>query len=417
MNMLEEFQKKANERMISLDYPSKKYGQGMVMNHDVDFDDVIGKVSYVNSDLSFGKVGSDSSDSNGVIVTSYLKLLVQDGSGLLDDVNSYLSGLISEVDDFDKIKLGLISKFNDFVVVYIKDGVNLSSDLFLDTFFSEGVVGSNVLIVAKKNSKVTIIDRVESTRKCEFASRNIHVVCEKGAHVNVVGINNFDMGSNVIMSKTSQVESEGLVTFNDFLAGGKYVNFDVKSYLVGVGANSKINNAIVNNNSLHDIKNDVIHNESNTHAYIKSKSVVVKGRSVFRGTINIPLGSKDCVSHQLVNNLLIEDEARADAVPILDVSNDDVSCSHGATISEIDDEDIYYLTSRGVSSDGARKIIIKGFVQSIIDEFDLSQFEVSNEFDGSDGTGVSNGVVLSGGPVGLIEEINEKIFGVVRKNV
>jgi Fe-S cluster assembly protein SufD len=325
--------------------------------------------------------------------------------------------LISEVDDFDKIKLGLISKFNDFVVVYIKDGVNLSSDLFLDTFFSEGVVGSNVLIVAKKNSKVTIIDRVESTRKCEFASRNIHVVCEKGAHVNVVGINNFDMGSNVIMSKTSQVESEGLVTFNDFLAGGKYVNFDVKSYLVGVGANSKINNAIVNNNSLHDIKNDVIHNESNTHAYIKSKSVVVKGRSVFRGTINIPLGSKDCVSHQLVNNLLIEDEARADAVPILDVSNDDVSCSHGATISEIDDEDIYYLTSRGVSSDGARKIIIKGFVQSIIDEFDLSQFEVSNEFDGSDGTGVSNGVVLSGGPVGLIEEINEKIFGVVRKNV
>jgi Fe-S cluster assembly scaffold protein SufB len=388
MNKLEELQKVVKEKMISLDYPTRKYGQGMVMNYNIDFDDVFSNV--IEVDINDVKVSNSSKD---VIVTSYKKLVDNGDEQIVQDVNNYLNKAVECEFGYDKIKLGLISKAKDFMVVHVKEGVSVDKPMLLDTFFDKKNIFSKVVVVAKENSSVTIIDNVESGRRCEFASRNVHVVCGRGAHVNVVGVNNFDKGSQVIINKTSQVESEGLVTFNDFLAGGKYVRLDIKSYLIGVGANSKINNAIVNNNSLHDIKNDVIHNESNTHANIKSKSVIVNGRSVFRGTINIPFNSKDCVSHQIVNNLLVGEDAKSDAVPILDASNDDVSCSHGATISEIEEEDIYYLNSRGISSDDAKKIIIKGFVQSIIDEFDLDQFD------------------------GLNNRINEKIFGVVRKNV
>ena len=91
------------------------------------------------------------------------------------------------------------------------------------------------------------------------------------------------------------------------------------------------------------------------------------GRSVFRGVINVEPEAQRTDAYQTNHNLLLGDEARADSMPVLEIEADDVKCSHGATLAELDAEDLFYLQSRGVSRREAEQMVISGFFQPVID--------------------------------------------------
>lgn len=90
-----------------------------------------------------------------------------------------------------------------------------------------------------------------------------------------------------------------------------------------------------------------------------------KSRSSFKGTIYVDPIAQKTEGYQLSNNLLLSDEATAYVQPNLEIFADDVKASHGATVTQIDKESLFYLTSRGVSKEDAKDYLVKGFIQEL----------------------------------------------------
>jgi Fe-S cluster assembly protein SufD len=94
-----------------------------------------------------------------------------------------------------------------------------------------------------------------------------------------------------------------------------------------------------------------------------------RSRVVFRGVVWLHPQAQQTSAYQANHNLLLSPRARADALPILEIEADDVRCKHGSTTGRIDDEQIFYLMSRGLSYQEAQRMIVQGFFETVISEF------------------------------------------------
>ena len=94
-----------------------------------------------------------------------------------------------------------------------------------------------------------------------------------------------------------------------------------------------------------------------------------RSRIVFRGVIRLQPTAQQTNAYQANHSLLLSQKARADALPILEIEADDVRCKHGSTTGRIDDEQVFYLMSRGLSYQEAQRMIVQGFFETVITEF------------------------------------------------
>jgi Fe-S cluster assembly protein SufD len=112
------------------------------------------------------------------------------------------------------------------------------------------------------------------------------------------------------------------------------------------------------------------HLAPHTESDLSFKSVLMdRARNVFRGVIHLRPQAQQTNAYQSAHSLLLSPQARADALPILEIEADDVRCKHGSTTGRIDDEQVFYLMSRGLSYQEAQRLIVQGFFETIITEF------------------------------------------------
>jgi uncharacterized protein len=111
------------------------------------------------------------------------------------------------------------------------------------------------------------------------------------------------------------------------------------------------------------------HLSGHTHSFLDFKTVA-KDRShhVFTGNLVIPITSKKVETRQINQNLLLNKTARTESIPKLEVYAEDVQCSHGATVGEIDEEQLFFLQARGLTQEEAKALIVEGFLASILDQ-------------------------------------------------
>jgi hypothetical protein len=118
-----------------------------------------------------------------------------------------------------------------------------------------------------------------------------------------------------------------------------------------------------------DIEVSLNHLDSYTSSSIKLKTVMKdKSHHIFTGNLNIPRTSLHVTASQLNNNLVLDKTSRAESMPKLEVFADDVKCSHGATMSEINEDQLFYLMSRGLTLSDSRHLIVEGFITEILDK-------------------------------------------------
>ena len=118
-----------------------------------------------------------------------------------------------------------------------------------------------------------------------------------------------------------------------------------------------------------DFTTDISHDAPNCHSSQVFKNVVAeRARSVFQGRVYVARDAQSTEANQLNRNLLLSRQARADAKPELIIHADDVKCSHGATVGDLDEEALFYLKSRGIPANEARSLLIKGFASELFEE-------------------------------------------------
>jgi Fe-S cluster assembly scaffold protein SufB len=123
-----------------------------------------------------------------------------------------------------------------------------------------------------------------------------------------------------------------------------------------------------------DTISNITHMGSNTSGHAISKGVVRdKARLVFKGMIRICKDAKNSRAYLAEHGMILGKEARADAIPGLEIENNEVKATHSASVAQINEEQIFYLMSRGLAEDEAKRLIIVGFFEPIVDRIPVPE--------------------------------------------
>ena len=166
-------------------------------------------------------------------------------------------------------------------------------------------------------------------------------------------------------------------SYDGFLlqSGGLVGRVETRAVLNGIDAECRLDGIYLGTNSqLLDTTTYVEHAAPDCRSRQVYKGVLDKNsRGVFQGKIHVCPGAQKTDGHQLSRALLLSNRAELDAKPELEIYADNVKCSHGASAGELDSESLFYLMSRGISFEEARRILIEAFVSEALSEIRLEQ--------------------------------------------
>jgi len=235
------------------------------------------------------------------------------------------------------------------------------------------------------------------TKKGEFKEllvkdKTISIIANEDSHVKIISLNNEKV--KIIAKKNSQVDFYSIHNDNKKITKEGYCDFNasinwfdaifnckeisIKSTLQKPKAKTQeLGFYFSNKSQKFNINAEVIHKSKQTESLLHHRGLLNDDTSIsYKGKIFIDKNCKQCVSHQKSENLLLSNTAKCQAMPILEVLNNDVVCSHGATMSHIDDEKIFYALSRTLDEKTAKQLITTGFIQVFIDKFPETAQEI-----------------------------------------
>ena len=155
--------------------------------------------------------------------------------------------------------------------------------------------------------------------------------------------------------------------------GGSIGRVDLNARLLGPGANSDMLGLYFGDDDQHfDFNTSQDHVAGNARSDLLYKGALDgEARGVFRGIIRVHDGAQGTDAYQTNRNLLLSDKAEADSLPNLEIGADDVKCSHGATIGQLDQEMLFYLMSRGLGREHAERLVVLGFLGEVLSRLPL----------------------------------------------
>jgi len=231
------------------------------------------------------------------------------------------------------------------------------------------------LIIADKGSRVHYIEGctapVYSTDSLHSAV--VELIALEDAYIRYTTIQNWSHNIYNLVTKRAVAHERATVEWVDGNLGSKLTMKYPCIYLVGEGAKGEILSiAMAGKNQHQDAGAKVIHAAPNTSSRITSKSISkAGGRASYRGLVKVYPNANNCKVSVECDALLIDANSRSDTYPTMEIDNDDVRIEHEARVSKIAEEQLFYLTSRGLTEDEARLLIINGFIEPFTKELPM----------------------------------------------
>jgi Fe-S cluster assembly protein SufD len=229
------------------------------------------------------------------------------------------------------------------------------------------------LLVAEEGSQVTLVSELLSMGCDACPNAFVGGVTEMylGAGARVRFVNAQDLGKQVfdLRSQTALLERDSHLEWLTVGLGGRVSRSTQHSVLRGPGAE-----AVVTGLYLPDGKQHIAFDTLQDHVapgctsdLLYQGALLGKSRSVYEGTIRAWPDAQKTNAYQSNRNLLLSKRARADSLPRLEIEANDLRCTHGATVSQVEDQQVFYLMSRGIPRDDAVRVIVEGFFQPSLD--------------------------------------------------
>lgn len=261
--------------------------------------------------------------------------------------------------------------------VYVPKGVHVK--LPLQTYFrinseNAGQFERTLIIVDEGAS----VHYVEGCTAPQFSSGSLHsavveIYVKKGARCQYTTIQNWYKNVYNLVTKRAHVEEEGKMIWTDFNMGSKVTMKYPGFVLAGRGATGEtLSMALAGEGQHQDTGSKAIHLAPHTSSTIISKSLSKGGgRTSYRGLVHVgpqAFGSRNTV---ICDALLLDSESRSDTYPVDRILNSQVEVQHEATVSKIGDDQLFYLMSRGITEENARKMIVHGFIDDLVKKLPL----------------------------------------------
>ena len=227
------------------------------------------------------------------------------------------------------------------------------------------------ILWAQANSSVTFVEIVRSDRNPSLLARNtrVKILAEEGAQVRYFLLNMTTGRDTAYTSLQVVGKRDSSVHVGLFQLGGGVTKTHIHTDLVEPGASTTIQGLYFPDEDQHtEVQTFQNHFENRTDSTLHLKGAVGgRGKAVYRGVIHIHPNAQDTSAYQLNNNLLLSSQAHADSNPVLEIEANEVRCSHGASAGPVDRDQLFYLQSRGLQPEKAKRVIVEGFFNPIID--------------------------------------------------
>ncbi len=226
-----------------------------------------------------------------------------------------------------------------------------------------------LVVDVREGANLTVVEK--HTGGCEGARilGRTELSAAEGARLNHVLIQRWESGVNGHLTVRGYADRDADLLTVFASLGGDRAKVDLFTDLIGEGARSEMRGiALAAANQRFDHHTSHRHKSGHTWSNIDFKAVADDdARSSYTGLIRIEETARESEAFQENRNLLLSDTGRADSIPELEILNEDVSCSHGATVAPVDPEQLFYLQSRGLDADEALRLVVQGFLGQTLD--------------------------------------------------
>lgn len=256
--------------------------------------------------------------------------------------------------------------------IVFADGTELEAPLELQNAQVSGQGHVRFPVSFGKGTKATVIERQTGGTAEGFSTSITHLTVADDAQINWIILREQGAEAIQLAQLTATLGTNAKLTLYIVNAGGKLVRQEVHVLVKGEGSDFQLRGVNLLAGDTHtDVTMTLGHLVENTTSVQIIRNVVTdRARGVFQGQIKVNRIAQKTDARMACNTLLLSDDGEFDAKPELEIFADDVACGHGATVTEIDANHLFYLKARGIPENEARGLLIKAFVAEIIEELE-----------------------------------------------
>lgn len=295
----------------------------------------------------------------GVIVTSLLDAATHHAEKL----EAYLGQILPHDHAFQALNTAMLQTG---VFIYVPENVKIPNPIVLvhRQDHAHQAVHSRIVVAAQSNSELCLIEDYQGSDVVYFTNTMTEIYAAAKAQVTHLKIQRESNKAYHVGHFAAQQETESSVSTHAFSLGGKLVRSDVSIRLSEPFATSLLNGVYIPLKGQHIDHHTVVHHDvpdcSSQQDY---KGIIANhARAVFNGKVIVPKGAQHTLAKQQNKNLLLGEQAEIDTKPQLEIYADDVVCTHGATVGQLDEEALFYFATRGIKEEQARQFLIQAFM-------------------------------------------------------
>ncbi len=265
----------------------------------------------------------------------------------------------------------------DGVFIYVPDNVELEKAIQMVSIINheKGLfVQNRNLIVLGKNSKLTLVHCDDTTNQlASFNNSVTEVFVGENSKIDHYKLQNFNNDSSIINSTYFHQQANSNVSTNAISLNGGLIRNNVFVNLQGQGAHADVLGVYLMDRKQHvDSQVFIDHAVPNCTSNELFKGILDEEASgVFNGHILVRQDAQNTNAFQSNKNILLTDTASIDTKPFLEIYADDVKCSHGATVGQLDNDAMFYLRSRGITEENARMLLMYAFAAEVINHISI----------------------------------------------
>ena len=266
---------------------------------------------------------------------------------------------------------------NGFTILIDKNTVvdNPIEILFISTTETNFSQYRNQISIAE-NSEVKFVERIQNlNNSASFVNNFTRINCDKNTKIEYNKIQNNTSESQLIDTVNVYQEQDSTCDINTLLFGGLFTRNNLNFEQNGFNCESNMNGvSVLDNNQLADNHTFVDHKSAHCRSNEMYKGVYLgHSKGVFNGKIMVRPDAQKIDAFQSNNNLLLSDNSSIDSKPQLEIYADDVKCSHGCTIGQLDDDALFYMRSRGIGIEEAKAVLTYAFASEAIENISVEQ--------------------------------------------
>jgi len=264
--------------------------------------------------------------------------------------------------------------FSDGAFIFVPPGVAVAEPVQIIYISSATQQGETILprnlVIAGANSKLSVVESYISTGNIPYFTNAVtEILAGENAAVEHIKLQDESVDAYHIATIAGEFGRASNVNIHSFSLGARLSRTNIRANLAGEGLECVLNGLyLTRGEQLADHHMIVEHAQPHcaSHEYFNG-ILDDKSKGVFHGRIYVHPVAQKTDAKQTNKNLLLSDDASADTKPQLEIYADDVKCTHGATIGQLDDESVFYLRSRGLDSATARRMLVHAFAGEIIE--------------------------------------------------